>query len=485
MTDEPAPTGPGVRRRPAPPGGEPLWGGRFAKPPAPEAHNLSVSLGFDVRLAAHDVRASLAHVEALRVAGLLSPGDAAVLAGALRDVGAEIAAGTFSFDPADEDVHSAIERGVIQRLGDLGARLHAGRSRNDLVVTDLRLWLLDAHGRIAAHTTLLIRTLVDRAGEHASTIVPGTTHGRLAQPVTLGHHLLAHAWGLVRDLGRFDDWETRAGVSPLGAGALATSTLGLDPQATSRRLGLARSFENSIDAVADRDFAMEALACASILSMHLSRIAADLARWTDEALAWAELDEGYSTGSSMMPQKRNPDTAELVRAKAARVTGDFVVLASLLQGLPLGYHRDLQEDKEPLFDAFDTLELVLPAITGALGSVRFDTDRMREAAGAEGLYATDLAEALVRTGVAFREAHRRTGELLKSLAEHGGSLRDLSAEEWSEFGLAGGERSLDPDHAVAARAMRGGPSPESVRHQIEAIGRLLADRSARIRDVDG
>ena len=462
----------------------PLWSGRFAKPPAPEAHALSMSLGFDVRLAAQDVRASIAHVEALREAGLLSDPDAAALVEGLAAIGAEIADGTFPFDPADEDVHSAIERGVTDRLGDLGARLHAGRSRNDLVVTDVRLWLLDARKRITAHTTLLIRTLADRSSEHAETIVPGTTHARLAQPVTLGHHLLAHAWGLVRDLGRLDDWAVRASVSPLGAGALGTSTLGLDPEATARRLGFARSFENSIDAVSDRDFAMELLAAATILSMHLSRIAADLARWTDEALGWAELDEGYSTGSSMMPQKRNPDTAELARAKAARVAGDFVALASLVQGLPLGYHRDLQEDKEPLFDAVATLELVLPAITGAVGSTIFHVDRMRSAAETESLFATDLAEGLVREGVPFREAHRRTGELLKTLDEQGRLLRDLTADEWSSFGLVGGEELLDPEHAVAARAMPGGPSPQSVRDQVEAIGRALAERSARVRQEE-
>ena len=230
---------------------------------------------------------------------------------------------------------------------------------------------------------------------------------------------------------------------------------------------------------------MEMLAAATIVSMHLSRLAADLARWTDEALGWAELDEGYSTGSSMMPNKRNPDTAELARAKAARVAGDFVALASLVQGLPLGYHRDLQEDKEPLFDAVSTLELVLPAITGAVGSTAFHVDRMRAAAEAESLFATDLAEGLVRSGVPFRDAHRRTGELLKTLDEQGRSLRDLTADEWAAFGLAEGEELLDPERAVTARDMPGGPSPRSVREQIDAIGRTLAERSARIAGQEG
>ncbi len=267
--------------------------------------------------------------------------------------------------------------------------------------------------------------------------MPGTTHARLAQPVTLGHHLLAHAWACSRDLERFAQWADRASTSALGAGATATSTLGLDPAATAERLGMRRAFANSIDAVSDRDFVQEFLAVASIAATHLSRLAADLARWTDESLAWAELDEAYSTGSSMMPQKRNPDTAELVRGKAARVAGDFVAVTAMLHGLPVGYHRDLQEDKEPLFDAVDTLDLVVPAITGAMATVRFDVSAMRDACAAEGLYATDLAEALVKAGVPFREAHRRTGALLKELAGRGGTLTSMTDEEWEAFGVPG------------------------------------------------
>jgi argininosuccinate lyase len=308
--------------------------------------------------------------------------------------------------------------------------------------------------------------------------VPGTTHQRPAQPVTLGHHLLAHAWPLTRDLERFAQWSVRTAVSPLGAGALGTSTLGLDPVATAERLGLPTAFPNSIDAVSDRDFALEFLGHASILAMHLSRLAADLARFTDEALGWAELAEGYTTGSSMMPQKRNPDTAELARAKAARVAASHAQLAALLQGLPLGYQRDLQEDKEPAFDAADTLELVLPALIGAVETVTFHPEAMRSAAEADGLYATDLAEALVRGGEPFRTAHRRTGELLRDLADAKRSLRDLSAGEWAAFGLPDGASLLDPDLAVRARAAPGGPSPDSVGAQADAIDRLLGERRA-------
>jgi argininosuccinate lyase len=455
----------------------PLWSGRFATPPAPEARALGRSLGFDVRLAPFDVEVSIAHAKALSDAGLLTDEELRALTGALEEVGVEIADGTFAFSDADEDVHSAVERGVTDRLGDLGAKLHAGRSRNDLVATDLRLWCVAAARRIDALITLLVRTLIDKARDHVETLMPGTTHARNAQPVTLGHHLLAHAWALTRDLERSGQWAGRARVSALGAGALATSTLGLDPRAGAERLGLDRAFDNSIDAVSDRDFAQEFLAVAAILAAHLSRLAADLARFTDPTLGWAELDEAYATGSSMMPQKRNPDTAELARAKSARIGADFAALTSVLHGLPLGYHRDLQEDKEPVFDAADTLELVLPALIGAVDTIRFDAEAMRRALDDDGLYATDLAEALVATGVAFRDAHRRTGELLKRTAAEKRSLGDLTGDEWRAFGLPNGRSFLDPDRSVRARAMQGGPSPDSVRDQMAAIDRFLADRS--------
>lgn len=451
----------------------PLWAGRFSKPPAPEAASLGKSLGFDVRLAPQDVEASVAHVRGLEDAGLFSAEEALALENALREVGEEIAAGGFAFDPADEDVHSAIERGVTDRLGDLGAKLHAGRSRNDLVVTDLRLWLLAAHERIEQHVMRLVRTLVAHAREHAETVMPGVTHGRLAQPVTLGHHLLAQGWALSRDVDRLRGWADRTSVSPLGAGALATSTLGMDPKAGAERLGFEDHFANSIDAVSDRDFAQEFLADAAILGTHLSRLASDLIRWSDGPLGWAELDETYSTGSSMMPQKRNPDVAELARAKAGRLLGHFTALSSVLGGLPLGYHRDLQEDKEPLFDAADTLETTIAALAGCVETVSFRPETMRAAATAGELYATDVAEAFVASGVPFRKAHRRVGELLKRLDAEGRSLRDLTPAEWEAQGLPDGAALLDPDRAVRARAVPGGPSPGSVRVQADALERML------------
>ena len=454
----------------------PLWAGRFSSPPAPEAAALGRSLGFDVRLAPQDVEVSIAHARSLEDAGLLTADEAAQLEKTLRDIGDEISAGTFEFHPADEDVHSAIERAVMDRLGEVGAKLHAGRSRNDLVMTDLRLWLLAAHRRVEDGLVRLMRALIGHARANAETVMPGTTHGRLAQPVTLGHHLLAHAWAIARDLDRLHGWRGRASVSPLGAGALATSTLNLDPTPAAERLGFEDRFANSIDAVGDRDVVQEFLADATICATHLSRVAADVARFSDEALGWAVLDEAYSTGSSMMPHKRNPDVAELARAKAGRVLGDLVAMSTVLHGLPLGYHRDLQEDKEAAFDAADTLEITLAALAGCVETLTFDPQAMREATLAEGLYTTDLAEALVRTGVPFREAHRRVGELLRRLETEGSTFNALSPDDWTDLGLPDGAALLDADRAVRARAISGGPSPQSVLQQVDALERLLAAR---------
>jgi len=345
------------------------------------------------------------------------------------------------------------------------------------VATDVRLHLLAVQGTVGADIRMLTRVLVARGREHASDPMPGSTHGRPAQPITVGHHLCAHAWALARDLDRFADWRRRTAVSPLGAGALATSTLGLDPTATAERLGFDRAFDNSLDAVSDRDVLQECVAISAICATHLSRLAADLLRWTDPALGWAELDEAYSTGSSMMPQKRNPDTAELARAKAARITGDFVTLGAMLQGLPLGYQRDLQEDKEPAFDAIGTLGNVAQALRGAVATLRIDTAAMRAGCADPGLYATDVAEALVRDGVPFREAHRRTGELLRQLDAQGRMLHDLTHDEWFAFGVADGAALLDPDSSIAARSGPGGPSPASVLAQCDALEALLGPKA--------
>ena len=449
------------------------WSGRFSKEPAPEAEALTRSLPFDVALAAQDVRAQVAHVHALEDAGWLEPSEAAELEKALIEVGNEIEGERFAFSEEDEDVHSAIERGVTERVGELGAKLRTGRSRNDLVATDLKLWMLDASERVDAGLVRLVRVLAGRAREHDSSPMPGTTHARPAQVVTLGHHLLAHAWAFVRDRERLAQWRARTSVSPLGAGALATSTLGLDASRTADRLGFERAFDNSLDAVSARDAAQEFLGVAAILATDLSRLAADVARWTDPTVGWARLDEAYATGSSMMPQKRNPDVAELVRAKPGRVTGAFVALSSTLAGLPLGYHRDLQEDKEPVFEAAGTVTISLEALAGCVETLSFDVEEMRRHAGDPDLFATDVAEALVRLGVPFGEAHRRVGRLLKDLDEEGATLADLDVDGWAELGLPDGASLLDPEASLTGRSGAGGPSPSSVQAQADAIDALL------------
>jgi len=448
-----------------------LWSGRFSKPPAPEAHRLGVSLRFDRRLLSQDLKSSTAHIEALLGAGLLTDEEATSLLDALRDEDSWVDAVAAS---DDEDVHMAVERELIERLGETGAKIHAGRSRNDLVVTDYRLWLLEEAARATVNLTALVRTLVERGREGAGYVMPGYTHNRPAQVVTAGYVMAAHAVALLRDIERLDQWAARASVSPLGAGAIATSTFGIDPSKTAETLGFARSFANAMDAVSDRDFAVEFCAVAAILGVHLSRLATDLARWSEPAFGFIEVDEAFSTGSSMMPQKRNPDVLELARGKAARLTGDLITLITLTSGLPSGYHRDLQEDKEPGFDAAETINLVLPAMSGCVATFRFVPEAMRAATANEDLYATDLAEALVTAGVPFREAHGRTGELLKTLAERGRGLRDLTDEEWAAFGVPKGAALLDPVVSVSARTMAGGPSPDSVRAQMDAVEAKLS-----------
>ena len=451
-----------------------LWGGRFSGAPAPEAQALGRSLEVDAQLVSEDVRAGIAHVGALRDAGWLTDDDVRRLTEALERVRDAIARGNVRVrsrrrghplgrSSAASPICSATSArsSMPADRGTTSSRPTSGSTSSTVQAT------------VSADVRELGRVLVERAREHAADPMPGSTHVRPAQPITLGHHLCAHAWALARDLERFADWRRRASVSPLGAGALATSTLGLDPVATAERLGFDRAFDNSLDAVSDRDVLQECVAVAAICATHLSRLAADLLRWTDPALGWAELDDAYSTGSSMMPQKRNPDTAELARAKAARITGDFVTLGAMLQGLPLGYQRDLQEDKEPAFDAVATLLGVTQALRGAVATLRIDTAAMREACADPGLYATDVAEALVKTGVPFREAHRRTGEFLKRLDADGRTLRDATPQEWEAFGVPAGGALLDPDASIAARPGPGGPSPTSVVRQCDALDAIL------------
>jgi argininosuccinate lyase/argininosuccinate synthase len=460
---------------------QPLWAGRFDGVPGEEVMAFTRSLRFDVRLARYDVQVTAAHVRGLVRAGLLTAEDGVQIESELERIADDIVAGTFVFAEGDEDVHSAVERALIERLGATGARVHAGRSRNDLVVTDLRLWTKDAAAILADHAARLAGALADRARTDGDAVMPGYTHLQRAQPILLGHHLLAHAFPLVRDADRLLRAWAAADVSALGAGALAGSTLPLDPPAAAADLGFGGVFDNSMDAVSDRDFALEFLAACSILAVHLSRLGEDVVLWTSQEFGFARMADRDATGSSMMPQKRNPDVAELVRGKAGRVLGDLVALVTALKGLPLSYARDLQEDKEAVFDAFDTLAGAVPALTSLIRGLTFDRRRM--AAALDGtILATDLAELLVTKGMPFREAHGLVGRIVAAIEGEGRALHQLSPGEWAAWSphLADAGALLDPGAGVTRRDTHGGTSPASVKRQLGAIAARLAELSDRL-----
>ncbi|HWB72141.1 MAG TPA: argininosuccinate lyase [Egibacteraceae bacterium] len=447
-----------------------LWGGRFTERPAAAAWALGRSVGFDARLWPHDVAGSRAHADELHRLGILTAEDHATILDALDRVEAELATGAFAFRDGDEDLHGAIERRLLELCGETGGRLRAGRSRNDQIASDLRLYLAAASTRLVAAVRGLQRALADKAAEVLDWLAPGYTHLQRAQPVVLGHHLLAHAWALDRDIGRLADARERMRESVLGAGALAGTTLPLQPEAYAAALGLPRVAANSMDAVADRDFVVEFLAAAALLGVHLSRLGEDIVLWASAEFGWAIVADAYSTGSSLMPHKRNPDVAELVRGKAGRLIGDLVTVLVTLKGLPLTYNRDLQEDKEPAFDAVDTLELALPALAGTVATLRFDRQRLAAAAAGGFTLVTDLAEALVRRGVAFRIAHQRVGTLVADCERRGVEVADLAPTELAsalpELDASSVRALLDPAEAVARRAASLGPSPERVRAQL-------------------
>lgn len=463
-----------------------LWKGRFAKGPSEALARLSVSLHYDSRLWPQDIRATRAHAGALQRAGLISADEQVTLGRALDRAAAAFTSGAFEFNPADEDIHSALERYLTAELGELGAKIHAGRSRNDLVVTDFRLWLKQAIPEIAGGVLELQHVLLRRAQEHRDTLAPGYTHLQRAQPILLAHHLLAHGFALARDFDRLAGAYRRADVSCLGASAFAGTTLPLDPVATATELGFSSVFDNSADAVGSRDFALEFLSAAAIAATQLSRIGEEMVLWTSSEFAFATLDDAFATGSSIMPQKKNPDIAELVRAKSARITADLMHLLGVVKGLPLAYNRDLQEDKEPVFDAADSLTLSLSALAGALDTLVFDKDRLAEAAGGGGSSATDLAEALVMKGVPFRHAHEAVGRLVAIAATAGKPLQELSEED-----LAGVHPSLvvsmvhelGPRRSVNSRSSHGGTSPERVAEQIERFQVLLKTQKVWLESV--
>ena len=451
-----------------------LWHGRFEGDPADELMAYTASIGFDVRLAPDDIAGSRAHVQMLGHVDLLSESEVAEVLAALDQTAAELASGDFVFAPGDEDIHTAIERRVTELAGPAGAKLHTGRSRNDQVATALRLFLKRELAAIAADVIALQGVLLNRAITAGDAYLPGYTHLQRAQPVLLAHHLLAHGWALARDVDRLADARARLDVSPLGAGAVAGSSLPLDPDIAAAELGFAARFENSMDAVSDRDFAAESLFGLAMVAIHLSRLGEEIVFWTSEEAGFATLDDAYATGSSMLPQKKNPDIAELARAKAGRLIGNLTGLLAVLKGLPLAYNRDLQEDKEPLFDAVDQVRLGVRAMTGLMSSIAFNTDAMAAAADAPTAAATDLAEYLVADGVPFRDAHAIVGDLVRRSLDGEASLADLVQADPRLGEDAAG--LLAPGVPVTRRTTPGGAGPHSVRAQITNFQtRILAD----------
>jgi len=464
---------------------EKLWGGRFGEPTDPVVERFTASVHFDRALAEFDIRGSLAHVAMLARKGIIPEGDAKKIADGLGAIAAEIEAGTFVFDPALEDIHMNIESRLRDLAGPAAGRLHSGRSRNDQVASDLALYLRDA-GRAARRGLLdLRRVLVERAREHVDTLLPGYTHLQRAQPVRLAHHWLAFVSMLGRDAGRFADAGVRNSRSPLGSGALAGSTLPIDRDDTAAALGFEGPSENSMDAVASRDAALEWLSAAAIAMVHLSRLAEELVLWSSAEFGFIELADAYATGSSLMPQKKNPDVPELVRGKSGRAIGNLVSLLTTLKGLPLTYNRDLQEDKEPIFDSAQTLRDSLEVMAGAVATLRVDVARMREAAGDPLLLATDLAEILVGEGVAFREAHEAVGKLVGHCTREGLDLRELSKEQLAEFHAAfpgSGSELLDLERSVEARNLVGGTSRARVEAELERQDAQLRREAATLED---
>ncbi len=453
-----------------------LWHGRFEGDPAEALRALNDSLAFDFRMFREDIAGSRAHASMLAAVGLLTTAESDAISAALDEVEQEMACGSFTAAPGDEDIHTAVERRVTE-ITPAGAKLHTGRSRNDQVAADLRLWTRGALGGVARGVLDLQAVLLQQARAAGGALLPGYTHLQQAQPVALAHHLLAHGWALSRDVDRLLEARRRADVSPLGAGALAGSSLPLDPQHTARRLGFAATFDNSLDAVADRDFVADALYALAVLGVHLSRIGEELVLWASAEFGFVELDDAYATGSSMMPQKKNPDIAELARAKAGRLIGHLTGLLATLKGLPLAYAKDLQEDKEPLFDAVDTVQLTLAALAGLIATARFDTARMARAAASPYLAATDLAEWLVAGGTPFREAHAAVAELVRRSLAGEGSLADLVAAD-DRLGPVV-DALLEPGASAARRGTSGSSGTETVAKQMERFQQRLESDTAR------
>jgi argininosuccinate lyase len=459
-----------------------LWGGRFASGPAEAMAALSKSTHFDWVLAPYDVRASQAHARVLHAAGLLTDADLATMLDGLRRLAADVDSGDFVAAAADEDVHSALERGLIDRIGpEVGGRLRAGRSRNDQVATLFRMWLRDAVRGVTTGVLDVVDALAGHAAAHPDAPMPGRTHLQHAQPVLLAHQLLAHTHPLLRDVARLRDFDGRAAVSPYGSGALAGSSLGLDPDAVAAQLGFDAAAENSIDATSSRDFAAEAAFVLAMIGVDLSRLAEEVILWSTAEFSYVTLADAWSTGSSIMPQKKNPDVAELTRGKSGRLIGNLTGLLATLKAQPLAYNRDLQEDKEPLFDSVAQLALLLPAIAGLVSTLEFHTDRLAELAPAGFTLATDVAEWLVRQGVPFRVAHEAAGGCVRAAEARGVGLAELTDAE-----LAGVDPHLTPAvrevltvaGSIASRDAHGGTAGVRVAEQLAGVRSTAAEHRA-------
>lgn len=455
---------------------QPLWHGRFSSGPAEELLAFTESLSFDKRLWKDDIAGSLAHVKGLGLAGILPLSEVAQIESALQQVASEFANGTFEFVAGEEDIHTSIERRITQIAGPVGGKVHTGRSRNDQCVTALRLWTKRELAALAVRLIALCDVLTQRADLAGwgsdGVYLPGYTHVQRAQPVLLAHHLMAHAWAFTRDIDRLISTIKRADVSPLGAGALAGSSLPLDPDFTAREMGFADRFSNSLDAVSDRDFVAEALFDLALIGTHLSRIGEEWVLWTSEEFGFATLDDRYATGSSMLPQKKNADIAELARGKAGRLIGNLTGLLTTLKGLPLAYNRDLQEDKEPLFDSYDQVSLAVGALTGMIQTATFNADRMRAAADVQSLSATDLAEYLVRKGTPFRQAHAIVGELVQKAISGTQSLLQLVADS-SDFD-ADALQLIGSGVGVQLRSSPGAAGPHAAEDQRARFASVIA-----------
>jgi argininosuccinate lyase len=447
-----------------------LWGGRFSEGLQDSVFALSRSVHFDWRLAPYDIRSSKAHLAVLKKNKLIEEKDSNLILNALNELGKEVASGVFAPIATDEDVHSALERGLTQKLGAVGGSLRAGRSRNDQVTTDLRLYSIDHMLQLAALLVELQASILDKAAEYVDAPSPGFTHIQHAQPVSFGHELAKHAHAFARDVDRINDWLLRSSVSSLGAGALAGSSLSLDPEFTAKDLGFERSFQNSIDAVSDRDYVAEALFICAMVGNHLSRIGEEWSLWASTEFSWAKVSDAYSTGSSIMPQKKNPDVAELARGKSGRLVGNLVTVLTVLKALPFAYNRDLQEDKEPLFDSFDTLFLTLPAVTGMIATTDFDRAKMLAAAPTGFSLATEIADYLAKKHIPFAQAHESAGKCVALCESTSRELHELTPAELQSIhpsldeGVLG---VLSVSGALNSRTTSGGTAPSLVLTQIQ------------------